>query len=249
MLRSVQESDILAGIDLLRVLNKFHFAFLCSKLPETSDSLFALIDSTHPFILSSLNTFLCELCGEQREESLHFFVAQLLPHILWKHADPESPAGERLRPFLDLVCANVISPEIVDVLCQHACSRTWPVSQISLTCIKNIFLAPWLGGIWEERRERLLQTWAEVLRGGCKEARLIVIRTLRCLEARMGTRRLSDEVMAAAIVPENVGLLISAFYDQEEENVKGWFESGMKTIRKKDKPKADITKRAFVCYN
>ncbi len=114
------------GLVALRVFNKFHFDFLCSKLDDVDLGIKRCLDSLRSGILKLALLFMQELAGlspaqagPTRGEQLKSYLPKIIPLLLLKLMDAKKFIVKEVGACLNNIATYSWSVEVVASLCEQ----------------------------------------------------------------------------------------------------------------------------------
>ncbi len=115
------------GLEQLRILNKYNFPFLCTKLDELDPFIKLHLDSLRSGVLKMTLLFIQELAGSgadpseaaARSDALRSYLPKLIPALFVKLLDSKKFIVKEVETCLTKVVTFSCSPEVVISLCEQ----------------------------------------------------------------------------------------------------------------------------------
>lgn len=116
-----------SALEQLRVLNKFYFEYLCTKLDEVDPYVQVHLNSLRSGLLKTALLFMQELAGSEadagecavRSASLKGYLPRQIPVLLAKLLDAKKFIVKEAELALKNVAAKVCGPEVIVALCEQ----------------------------------------------------------------------------------------------------------------------------------
>jgi len=113
------------ALEQLRILNKYYFLFLITKLDDLDPLIKVTIESLRSGVLKMTLLFLQELAGlniseyEIRSEALKSYLPKIIPLILIKLLDAKKFISKEAENCMKNVAIVSLSPEVLSTLCNE----------------------------------------------------------------------------------------------------------------------------------
>ena len=217
------------GLEQLRILNKFYFMFLCSKLDELDPWIKMHLDSLRSGILKMALLFVQELAdagadpSEGRADALKTYLPKLVPTLLIKLLDAKKFIVKEVETCFKNVVTISCSPEVVISLCEQcftgvAKGTTW--SDNVMTYLEMALIAKGDHELLERCKEPLFKTFLEALGTARKGMSKRVESMIGLLSKNSGPEAVANAIKTANITEPSQAKLLSILSGKGEEKKK-----------------------------
>lgn len=127
LLESLKWKDNYEALESLRILNKFYFGYLSTKLEEIDPYIQTHLDSLRSGLLKMALLFTQEVAGSEagagesaiRSAALKSYLPKQIPILLMKLLDAKKFIVKEAEIAMESVCTMSCSPEVIIALCEQ----------------------------------------------------------------------------------------------------------------------------------
>jgi len=238
-LESDKWKDNYIALEELRILNKFYFGYLCTKLEEIDPYIRVHLDSLRSGLLKMSLLFLEELAGSKtkpsetaiRSASLKNYLPKQIPILLMKLLDAKKFIVKEVEVVMECISTISCSPEVIITLCEQyftGISRGTVFADNVMKYLEMGIKAKVNKEIWEECKTQIMLTLGQAVDTGRKKMMKEVSSILTTLKKSCGEEIILASIKNTAIPKHEQQKLEDLLAGKGEEKKKP--DSGFKTF-------------------
>lgn len=198
------------ALESLRILNKFYFGYLSTKLEEVDPYIQTHLDSLRSGLLKMALLFVQEVAGSEvgtsesaiRSAALKTYLPKQIPILLMKLLDAKKFIVKEADIAMKSVCTISCSPEVIIALCEQCftgASKGTTFADNTIAYLELGLQSQLSKELWENCNTQLIMTLGQAVNTGRKQMLKKVSSILAILKKGCG-----EEVVSASIKGANL---------------------------------------------